>query len=81
MRLRFDPKVTSPGECGTLSGNLCSRKDIKCGATTTDFLDAQGLVIATGGNGDMVIRCSKGTDCVPGGSANAAQPKKSAYGC
>jgi hypothetical protein len=47
---RYDPAVTSAGECGGLSGDLCSKKNVKCSEAKTDFLDASGAVIANGDN-------------------------------
>jgi len=46
----FDAKKTQPGTCANLSGALCSRKDVKCGANKTEFLDAGGAVIGSGEN-------------------------------
>lgn len=40
-------KLTTPATCDELSGALCSRKDVKCSAGQTDFLDASGAVVAT----------------------------------
>ena len=60
---RFNPRLTTPGECANLSGSLCSRKDVKCaGGDRTDFLDASGAVVATGTHKDLRI-CDRAGAC------------------
>jgi len=44
----YDPEKTTPDTCANLSGALCSRKDVKCGANKTEFLDEAGAVIGSG---------------------------------
>ena len=47
-KARYEPSLTSPAECARLSGDLCSRKDVKCYLDITELLDASDAVIATG---------------------------------
>jgi hypothetical protein len=54
----YDPKVTTPGECATKTGDLCSQKRVKCSGEKTDFLDAAGVIIATGDEKAMTL-CTK----------------------
>ena len=63
---KFDPKKTTQkaSECASLSGKLCSRKDVKCGAGKTDFLDGSGKVVATGTNEDGLLCPKDGTACI-----------------
>jgi hypothetical protein len=61
---RYDPKKTTPRECGTLSGNLCSREPaVKCFAQTTEFRK-DGKVIATADHRTLRI-------CDPSGACRA----------
>jgi hypothetical protein len=55
---RFDPKKTTPGECANMTGDLCSQKRVKCAGEKTDFLDAAGVIIATGDDKAMTL-CTK----------------------
>lgn len=83
-KARTERVVTPPslrGECSSLYAALCTRKDVKCNADTTDFLgdplkSTPGMVIATGNNTDMRI-CYKGLGwCTSASTAsdNAATP-------
>lgn len=65
---RYDPKKTTPAECGNLSGTLCSRQGVvKCSADKTDFLGRDGKVIATADHKTLQI-------CDPSGQCR--QPRK-----
>jgi len=48
----YNRKLTPPGVCSNLAGNLCSRKDVDCTrqAVKTDFLNTSGAWIARGDN-------------------------------
>jgi hypothetical protein len=65
---RYDPKTTTPAECGNLSGKLCSRANVKCSADRTEFL-RDGKVIATADHKTLKI-CDASGQC--------RQPKRTA---
>jgi len=44
----YDPVWTQPSTCSMLSGNLCSRTDVKCTAGVTLFLDGNGNLVGRG---------------------------------
>jgi hypothetical protein len=60
----YDPKKTTPGDCATLSGNLCSLDSlVKCYADKTEFL-TDGKVVATGDHKKLRI-CDPTGACRP----------------